>query len=265
MQFSNKILTLLTKMGVKNGATKPKRLLRLALVLIVFALLIFAAQLWNSSQPIKSISISGTSYLSAAEVKAAIDDKAIINVPKNKIKYKKIVHGLKTNPYIAETFMHEGIHTLEIEVVERNPVAIIANSYGELSFADKDGKILPYRLFRSYMDLPVISGVYRGDKLDSSALAASIQVVRKLNDSEKSFLANLISEVSFNLDKRTISLYTSDAGTKIILGTTGRLENKLSSIAQFFKHRLTKPDKDLLYIDARWDGHIVAKYKDLYM
>lgn len=247
----------------KSGANKPALLLRLAFVLICFAVLIFLAQLWNSAQPIKSISISGTSFLSPAEVKAAIDDTAIINVPKNKIQYDRIASKLKSNPFIAETFMHEGIHSLNIEVKERNPIALLANDYGELMFVDKDALILPYRLFRSAIDMPIISGVYNGEKLDSNALLFALNILDEIKSPRYEFLFNFISEVHYNMNTGSFDLFTSDSGTKIIIGNMDNMGEKISNLYDFFQYKFSnQQSRYIKYIDARWTGHIVAKYQD---
>ncbi|HPP39568.1 MAG TPA: hypothetical protein PK498_04640, partial [Candidatus Kapabacteria bacterium] len=62
MKVIRKIVKFLGELSKKKVA-RPKLLLRLSVVLALFALLIFLAQLWNSNQPIHQISIVGTSFL----------------------------------------------------------------------------------------------------------------------------------------------------------------------------------------------------------
>lgn len=263
MQKLGKILHFFGELG-KKRATKPALLLRLSIVLLGFAVLIFLAQLWNSSQPIKSISISGTSFLSPAEVKGAIEDASIINVPKNKIKYDRLASQLKNNPFIAETYMHEGIYSLNIEVVERNPAALIANNYGELQYVDKDANLLPYRIFRSIVDMPVITGAYDGDRLDSAKLVAAVGIINELKSSKYSFLYNFISEIHYNKKYESYELFTSDNGTKILFGNTDNLEGKLNNVYEFFQYKIGNiKDKKIKYIDARWSEQIIAKYENI--
>jgi len=239
---------------------RPALLLRLSAILIGFVVLILLAQLWNSTQPIKSVTISGTTVLSAAEVKEDIDDTAIINIPKNKIRYDVIANRLRTNPYIADTYMHEGIQSLNIEIVERSPIAIIANNYGDLKYISADGIILPYRLFRSAVDLPIITGVYNGEKLDSTALNYCVNIIQELKNPKYGSLNKLISEVNFQHNGRTINLFTSDTATKIKIGNVNNISDKLQTISMFFNYKLTN-SAAFSYIDARWSNHIVAKTK----
>ncbi len=263
MRKFGKILQFIEELS-KKRATKPTLLLKLSAILIGLAVLILLAQLWNSSQPIKSISISGTSFLSPAEVKGAIEDASIINVPKNKIKYEDLASKLRGNPYIAETYMHEGIHSLNIEVKERNPVALLANNYGELQYVDKDGQLLPYRVFHSVVDMPIITGVYDGEKLDSAKMLSSISIINEIRTARFSFLYNFISEVHCNLKLKSFELFTSDSGTKILLGNTDNLQAKLSNIYDFFQYKIGNiKDKKVKYIDARWAEQIITKYDNI--
>ncbi len=258
MKWLKKILLAI---GTRSkDAKKPALLLRLSAVLLGFVVLILLAQLWNSTQPIKNITISGTTILSAAEVKEDIDQSAIINIPKNKIRYDIIADRLRTNPYIADTYMHEGIQSLNIEIVERSPIAMLSNNYGDLKFVSSDAMILPYRLFRSAVDLPIITGIYNGEKLDTTALLYCVNIVKELKNQRFGSLYNLISEVNFQIKDRTVVLYTSDTGTQIKIGTIDNLTEKLNSISLFFRYKLTN-SSSFSYIDARWSNHIVAKSK----
>ncbi len=261
MQTLRKIIKLF---GGKNesGPNKPLLLVRLALILVAFAVLMFFAQLWNASRPVKTITISGTSILAPQEVKAAIDSKAILNVPKNKIKYSAIAQNLKNNPFIEETFMHEGIYSLDIEIKERYPAAILANDYGELLFADSRGLLLPYRLFSKAIDMPIISGVFDGEKLDTTSMMQALDIIKIIKSEKYHVLYNQISEIHYNFTQKTFELFTSDFGTTVKLGDISNIEGKISNLYDFFEYKLkNEQSKNLKYIDARWAGNVIAKYQ----
>lgn len=244
----------------KNRASRPKLLLRLSVVLTIFAILIFLAQLWNSNQSIHQISIVGTSFLTPAEVKAEIEGTPILNTPKNKINYTEIAKKLQQNPFIEETYLSEGINSLTIEVKERQPIALFADNYGKVRYIDRNGVILPYRLFYSSIDLPVITGVYHDELLDSAKLLAAVNIIKQIKQISGNLLYNLISEIHYDRTTRNFILYTSDETTKIIFGTNDNVDEKIKNLSDFLKFQLNYIGRnEYSYVDVRWKDKIVVK------
>jgi len=263
MRLFKKIIMFLGESS-KRKATRPSLLLRLSVVLAFFAILIFLAQLWNANQSIRQISIVGTSFLSPAELKAELDEVSIINVPKNKINYTELARKLKENPYVEETIMNEGINTLTIEIKERQPIAIFADNYGKIKYIDANGVILPYRLFYSSIDLPIITGVYKDELLDTLNLLAGLNIIKQARSQKYNLLNNLVSEVHFNRLTKEFILYTSDDAKKIIFGKNDNIEEKLMKLNDFLKFQLNFSGKaDYTYIDIRWKDKIIVKNKNI--
>lgn len=263
MRLIKKIIKFLGEAS-KLKATRPSLLLRLSVVLAFFAILIFLAQLWNANQSIHKISIVGTSFLSPSELRAELDEVSIINVPKNKINYTELARKLKGNPYVEETFMNEGINTLTIEIKERRPIAILADNYGKIKYLDENGVVLPYRLFYSSIDLPIITGVYKDELLDTFNLLASLNIIKHIRSQKNNLLNNLISEVHYNRNSNEFLLYTSDDTKKIIFGKNENIEEKLLNLNDFLKFQLNFSGKvDYEYIDIRWNDRIIVKNKNI--
>lgn len=259
MGITGKILNILNKIGNKP-ISKPKLLIRLAFILIGFVGLIVAAQAWNSTQPIKEVVITGNTLIPCSEISKSIAD-TIINIPKNQIKYDVVKRNIASNPFISETYIKEGIHTLDIEVKERLPIALIKDEIGELCYVDCDAALLPYRLFKEHSDLPIISGVYNGLKVDSSALRGAIILINETKNQENQFLAKLISEIIYDRNLKEYIIYTSDSGLKIYIGSNSDLSDKLYKLESFWQTKLIgKNTTNLAYIDLRWNSQVIAKY-----
>jgi cell division septal protein FtsQ len=259
MKVIRKIVKFLGELSKKKVA-RPKLLLRLSVVLALFALLIFLAQLWNSNQPIHQISIVGTSFLTPAEVKAEIQDAPIINRPKNEINYAELAKRLRQNPFIENTYLSEGINTLTIEVKERQPVAILVDNYGKLRYVSSDYSILPYRLFNTYLDIPVITGIYKDELLDSLALRNAIDIINHIRAYSNTLLISLISEVHYSKNSREFILYTSDNSRKIIFGGMENIEDKIMNLHDFLKYDLQyNAKREFSYIDVRWKNSVIVK------
>jgi len=259
MKVVKKIVKFLGELSKKKVA-RPKLLLRLSVVLAIFALLIFLAQLWNSNQPIHQISIVGTSFLTPAEVKAEIQDAPIINRPKNEINYAELAKRLRQNPFIENTYLSEGINSLTIEVKEKQPIALLVDNYGKMRYVSYDYSILPYRLFNTNLDIPIITGVYKDELLDTTALRSSIDIINHIRSNSNSLLISLISEIHYSRDSREFILYTSDDTKKIIFGGTEDIEDKIMNLHDYLKYDLQyNGKKDFSYIDVRWKNRVIIK------
>lgn len=246
---------------LSGNVSKPGLYIRLAMILIAFVCLILFARIWNNGQPINSISVSGISLIPESEITNAVKN-IVINVPKNKIDMSKINHILSSNPFVVASYIKsDGIRSIDIEIIEREPAALVKNEDGELSFADLRSAVMPYRLFRQYSDLPVISGVYHYGELDTNALKNAVVILNELKQEENIELYKLISEIKYMPVKKQFMIYMADDGTKVLLGSASELSDKMANLYEFWKSKSSNPSiAGMQYLDVRWNGQVVAKF-----
>ena len=152
---------------------------------------------------------------------------------------------------------------IKIEIVERNPIAIVNNI--EPILIDKDGIILPNNKEAFKKIIPFLSGFNQnklsyinGEKTTSPKLNEAIALLKKIKEKNESLYKN-ISEMALNTDKEFV-LVLVDYPTKINLGSSD-LDKKIQIIESFD----SSINPDGLYafksIDLRYQNQIITQGK----
>lgn len=257
----SKILLFINKLSSRN-LTRPALLIRLAIALVGFTILVFVARVWISRQPVRSISISGTKLISSEEIRSSINDSLLINVPKNAINMDELRKKISENPYVAESLIKEGVQSLDIQIKERYPIAIVYDELGETHYTDNFAAIFPFRVFKEFGNLPIISGVFVNGKLDSLGLRGAISAINEMKKEENLYLYSAVSEIKYTANNKSYVLFDGETGTKIYLGGYDNLQNKIENLNKFYHYNATGAiRRAIAYIDARWNGEVVIKYQ----
>ncbi len=152
---------------------------------------------------------------------------------------------------------------IKIEIVERNPIAIINNK--EPILIDEDGIILPNNKEAFKKIIPFLSGFNQnklsyinGAKTTSPKLNEAISLLKKIKEKNESLYKN-ISEMALNGDKEFV-LILVDYPTRINLGSSA-LDKKIQIIESFD----SSMNPDGLYafklIDLRYQNQIITQGK----
>ena len=214
-------------------ALNKKAFLVLCLIVLMISTLAIFANRWNSSKAITSIVISGNRIVAEKEI---IDQlkSPLLNKAKENINLLEVRKDIVAHPYIKSTYVtNKNAHEISIEVKERLPLAIVIAEDGGLYYTDEDGKILPYRISNTIIDLPLIRGIIRNGKTDTSALISSLKIIGELKKSDNKELYNLASEIIYHPEQRTFYLMADDAGIKILFGEMGSLQEKFELLASY--------------------------------
>ncbi len=241
--------------------SKTKSVLSLILLLSLIALLSVFSIKWYKIQAIQNIKISGNTILTNSEINNIISSE-IINVPQEGINLFQIKEKLKSNPYIADAdvwFNSKGI--LGIEITERFPVAIVINPRGETEFVDKYGTIIPYRLYKEFSDLPIITNVYFNGKVNNGALLGALLIVDGMQNTMPQY-NNLISEIRYDNKNRSYELHLADSNLPILFGRTDNVADKLEKLYTYWKTHLSTEMFNLKIqrLDVRWNDMIIVSY-----
>lgn len=235
---------------------------RIAALLIVFTAvlsLVVAANKWNSNQYIKEINIVGAELIEHSEILDIIAEP-VINRPKENIRLVEVEVLSKRHPYIlSSNAVMQSAGVLKLEVKERKPVAVVVGADGDLYYSDEKGALLPYRLFTSIKNLPVLANCFPYGVLDTAALKSGIKIIENLKNDKTEMLDYFISEIKYNNQDKTFSIITCESDLKIFFGKAENIARKLDLLALFCGKRLTKiAAAKLKYIDLRWENQIVT-------
>ena len=148
--------------------------------------------------------------------------------------------------------------TIEIQVVERTPLAILQCDYGYLE-AGRGGIVLAAHRTLSNIPVPIISGVevkdlFVGDSVDNDHINTVLNYLDKL-DWETT--ANL-SEINIT-DPENVIVYMR-GGVQLKMGDISSLEKKLE-ITESLNREIKQAKYPIDYVDARFDGSYSIKLK----
>lgn len=200
---------------------------------------------------VERVEVIGTRYVPPAEVKALVAPGLEASVWDDLDVWEARVRG---HPMIREAKVRrEGLNTLQVVVVEKRPVALVATP--ELRPLNADGRLLPLDVTRAELDLPIIHGVTRIEG-DSVADADAREIARLLDALERAqpeFVA-VVSEVGIAADGgyEFLMLPSADAGTVLLPAEAPvRAVRRISfALGQVDDPRVRKAD-------ARFEGQVV--------
>ena len=232
-----------------------------ALVLVMF--LAFVANHWKSGLTIGEVRVEGTRILTDDEIVglAGIGEKQrLVDVDLYQVQKR-----LRKNYFIkTASVCREAPGRIVITVVERQPVAAVA--LGKVHFLDQEGYVLPPLVSVGIGDIPVITGdvssedLVPGRRVQSAGLREALLVVealRALGD----VVDRRISEVHVGRNQE-IMLVTVEGSIPVYCGQ-GNHGKKLVMLMAFWNQVAIRQDASRLeYIDLRYDGQVVTKWKD---
>ena len=143
---------------------------------------------------------------------------------------------------------------IEMEIVERIPIATIACDYGYLDF-DRQGKVIAgYRTLKG-ADIPIITGVklrdlYIGDDNDNAQVAKVITFLSKIDPAD----IGQISEVNITVPSAVVA-YTKTA-LPIRLGELDRIPEKAGLTQDFLQDQRTTRHT-VEFVDFSYDAPFI--------
>lgn len=175
------------------------------------------------------------------------------------LKLRHIGEQLAKNPWIETVQVRRYFpHTLSIEVVEREPVAVV--NMGYLYYMDAKGEVFKPLTQGDSLNFPVITGVTeeelaRDPKGAKETLASAVALMDLLKKGRSFTLAD-VSEI--HIDKGFgLTLFTAAGGVPVRLGTEG-YEAKLARFATVY-WELKEQMAAVEYIDCDYQDKIIVK------
>ena len=238
-------------------------LILLAFMTFLFYLGLILVNWINQSTTLNlsDVIVNGNRLLETDEVLSLISVKQEQNI--TNIDLLEIQKSIESHHYIEMAFVSRKFpSTLQINIVEREPVALISGS--ELFAVDQNGILLPRTKPQALSGLPVITGIegfkeIPGTKIDSDRIVEAIGLFNIIRTVDKKLYQNL-SEIRFNSRKGFLA-YFNDARFPAYFGFENFYEN--TQKLQAFFQRIHEEDRynKLKYIDLRFHEQVVAKFK----
>jgi cell division septal protein FtsQ len=227
---------------------------------IIGIFVIAVALLWRSKQTVSEIIVNGNSYISREEILGCLDSLVGDSTKLSNTKLSDIRERLRVHPYISDAIVtRSGVSDIQIDVVERMPIAMIISNEGHQWLVDADSVIMPYRIIPANADVPVVFGVV-SNRIDTIQLHTLVYILRRIKHNNPMMYAD-ISEVHHNA-KRNIMLTTAVGEISIMLGNADDIEDKLERLASFYvMNGSSFNSKNIAMIDVRWSERIIARYK----
>lgn len=241
-------------MSEKNRNINPKikLLALLGAVIVSIAILVPVANKWMASNTVKKINVVGNSMIPESEITGRAGNGSG--------RLDTIQERVSGHPFVEETYVTQNrLEQINIEIKEKTPIAYITAPDGNLSYIDRKGTPLPYRLYEQYRDLPVLRNIYDGKNVDFAAYRNALAIIDELRVPDHQAVCADISEIVFNTKTAEFSLITSDTGTPVLLGEGVLIPEKIEKMAIFWRNRLPNEiRKKYKYIDLRWQNQVVV-------
>lgn len=200
---------------------------------------------------VEQVEVIGTRYVPPDEVKALVAPGPEASVWDDLDVWEERVRG---HPMIREAKVRrEGLHALQVVVVEKRPLALVATP--ELRPVNAEGRLLPLDVTRAGLDLPIIHGVVRveADSVVDGDVREIARLLDALDRAQPEFLA-VVSEVGVASDGgyEFLMLPSADAGTVLLPAEEPvRALRRISfALGQVDDPRVRKAD-------ARFEGQVV--------
>ncbi|MCG8466873.1 MAG: FtsQ-type POTRA domain-containing protein [Gemmatimonadetes bacterium] len=200
---------------------------------------------------VAEVRVAGTRYVAPAEITRLARLTTEASVWDDRSEWEARV---RAHPMVRDaTIRRHGFRALEIVVVEKRPVALVATP--ELLPVNAEGRLLPIDVADARLDLPVIGGI--ADVVDDTVRDPAVRelagVIDRLARADADF-ASVVSEVSYTEDGsyRFLMLPSADAGVVLLPRErpVRALERVSLALGQVTDPRVVRAD-------ARFSGQVV--------
>lgn len=259
----------------RKRSVKPVRFRSAAVAMFfvlsgIAAIAVVAAE-WRESVVGVELDVRGLGIVPKEQIRraAGITDTSVLA----SLDLLAIREKILQNPYIRDVeLMRDPPRTLQIDVVERRPIAMLINVQSRDWLLDEDGYVLPApgpaAGSIAAQDLPVITGVDAklgrltpGVRVLERRVQKGLQTLRDIRAIDAKLLY-LFSEISLE-HRRDLVLYTMEGGVPVILGQAERLPEKMKAFRAFWENVAMKYDPaSLEYVDLRWREQVVTRWRD---
>lgn len=245
----------------KKTADRRRRVLR-GLGLVVLAVALVAAWVWQRTLPLAGIAVVGAEHAPAAEVaaltRAEPDSVALFSLSPSLLEDR-----VRAHPWVAAASVRRlPTGTLRIAVDERVPVVVVLDGDGRQShFLDAAGYAMPIAAASpAVYDVPVLSNAPPYHPAQPVASAGLRSFLAALAGADAATQA-LVSEVQWG---HRVTLWTTPVAAHgslpVRLASRGDHADQLRRLRAFWDQAvLPRPDVRFELVDLRFDGQVVTR------
>ena len=179
-------------------------------------------------------------------------------LPIDMVDMRGIEQFLSTSPYVREAYVFLGASgTLTLSIRQRMPIMRVVDNHGTHWYIDADTVRMPVsRNFTARV--PLVNGDFPATQdLKTWPVQSLFEITMMLQENE--FMGSLIDQIYFE-SKERIWLVPRIGPSKILIGNTNELDDKVERLQKFYKKALPSTGWDTYaYVDTRFAGQIVAK------
>lgn len=179
-------------------------------------------------------------------------------LPIDMVDMRGIEQFLSTSPYVKEAAVFLGSNkTLTLSIRQRMPVMRVVDNHGTHWYVDADTVRMPVsRNFTARV--PLVNGDFPAtNDVKTWPIGSLFDIALMLQKNE--FMGSLVDQIYYE-SKDKIWLVPRLGPSKILIGNTNDLDDKVERIRRFYKEALPSTGWDTYaYVDTRFAGQIVAK------
>lgn len=212
------------------------------------------AHKWQSNQVILQWNVVGAQLLEKKEIIAAAGIKP--NTKLAAVSRTEVERRLAKERYLAGVNVFtDGVNSLTIEVAERKPIVVAQSSAGELLYFDSEGVNLPYRLFSSVSDVPVLYGAIQGGAASGILPEQCLLFLRRYSEYNNGELYRKTGSLSYSARQHSMTVMLDDSGATAVLDTRGDVSEQLDKLRSVMQYLGAV---NSLHLDLRWNGKAVV-------
>ncbi|MBS1536589.1 MAG: FtsQ-type POTRA domain-containing protein [Bacteroidetes bacterium] len=234
---------------------------KLLTILIIVGGIFALSFMWKSKQRLQTIEIVGIKTLTEHEILEKIGIDKDEHPFLRDIQLAELRIKIKQHPFVrSATVAHGDNGKIIVTIEERLPVAALKSSQGELRYIDRDGVVLPYRLFSVVTDVPLVHGINIDGKIDTMVVGGLVRILNLLENTSNGELYQAVSEVFYQQNQNSYYLRSTESGIMVNIGYPKNLQEKIDCLIRFWKNEFPKVNKQTIeYIDLRWQGQLILK------
>ncbi|MEO6132747.1 MAG: hypothetical protein ABIQ02_12940 [Saprospiraceae bacterium] len=179
-------------------------------------------------------------------------------LPIDMVDMRGIEQFLSTSPYVKGASVFLGANkTLTLSIRQRMPVMRVVDNHGTHWYVDADTVRMPVsRNFTARV--PLVNGDFpTTNDIKTWPIGSLFDIALMLQDNE--FMGSLVDQIYYE-SKDKIWLVPRLGPSKILIGNTNDLDDKVERVRKFYKEALPSTGWDTYaYVDTRFAGQIVAK------
>lgn len=230
-------------------------------VIAVIISLCYLATHWTNKKSVTGWTVVGAKLLTLDEITAFAGVNAKDSIRRGTVSLFGIESKVNQHTFVRNSQVSfDGLNKIKIEVVERNPIAAIVEQDGSLKYIDSAGNSLPYRLFSTVTDVPLIYGIREygireSSKPESQIFRIGLELIIQLQRYSNVELLPQLGSITWLNNKKCWQLDFDDYDVHILLGNMQDVQEQLDKLNTALNEIPQTPE---LLIDLRWNDKIVC-------